>query len=126
VGRAIGVLPVLALTAASMIGGVILLRRQGAVALARWRANHGARAETLADGALVAIAALLMIVPGLLTTAAGLVLLAPAMRARILRRLRRATAAAGWRQPAGAQVVELRPDEYVHAPRADSPWRRGG
>ncbi len=84
VGRAIGVIPMLAILFADSILGGVLLRSQGRAAWRRF--NEAARAgrvphrEAL-DGALVIFGAALLLTPGFLTDVAGLLLLIPPTRA---------------------------------------------
>lgn len=132
VGEAIGVLATLGLTLFAMIAGAALLRRQGVATLMRIRADAAAGrlpARPLVEGAVLAIAALLMIVPGFITDAVGILLFIPPVRAALLGRFRRAagvrTAQAQFRPPP-AKVVELGEDEYASTrPRPDTPWRPG-
>ena len=129
--QAIGILPTLGLGLASAVAGAVLLRRQGVAALTRMRAEAAAGrvpAAALLDGAAVAVAALLMILPGLVTDAIGLILFVPAVRGWLGRRLRTrlATHLAAERrsaEPAHATVVDLEPGQYAPRPRRESPWR---
>jgi UPF0716 protein FxsA len=92
VGGLIGVLPTLALLLAISLLGATLLRRQGRDA---WRRFNAALAERrfpggeVADGLLITIGGALLLTPGFLTDAVGLLLLLPPTRA-IARRLLRA------------------------------------
>ncbi len=131
VGEAIGVGATLALVLLSMIAGVLLLRRQGVATLMRIRAESAAGrvpAKPLLDGAVLALAALLMITPGFITDIAGLLLFVPAVRGALWRRIRgrldvRMARQEGFR-PVAPNVVELDHSEFSSAPRVDSPWRR--
>jgi len=133
VGGAIGVLPTLALVLLGVAAGGIVLRRQGTAALARIRAEIDAGrapARPLLDGAVFAIAACLIILPGFLSDIAGLSLLIPAVRNALWRaissRVRvRGVGPTGRDRPAGA-VLELEPSEYEAAPERRSPWRADG
>ncbi|MDF3854468.1 FxsA family protein [Paracoccus sp. P2] len=90
VGGAIGVLPTIALVLASAVAGVAVMRHQGArAALDVQRAMQDFRdpGRPMAHGALVMIAGLLMVVPGLFTSTLGLLLLIPAVRGLILRQM---------------------------------------
>lgn len=133
VGQAIGVVATLALTLLSMVVGVALLRWQSVATLTRIRADLAARrapARPLLDGAMLALAALLMIVPGFLTDAAGILLFIPAIRGSIWRRLSRRfkVGAAANDAPylVGGAVVELDRESYVLKSGTDTPWRRNG
>lgn len=133
VGKLIGVLPTLALVFAGMVAGVLLLRHHGLATLMRIKAEIDARrppARPLAEGALLALASLLIMVPGFLTDIVGLLLLVPFVREALWRRLRgRVTVRAARAGAAsfGGGVVDLERSEYGEAerlrPRPDSPWR---
>lgn len=86
VGGLIGPLPTIGLVVAVALGGTWLLRRQGLGTLAKAQAslNRGEMpvAEVL-DGFMLIFAALLMVTPGLLTDAIGLLLLVPVLRRRL-------------------------------------------
>lgn len=86
VGTLIGALPVLALIALSGLAGLAIMRRAGWFAMWRARAT-GAPAVALTDGFLVAGAGLLLFLPGLLGDLLGLLLLIPATRRSLVRRL---------------------------------------
>ncbi len=94
VGGLIGVLPTLALLLAMSLLGAALLRHQGRGA---WRRFNGAIAERrfpgreVADGVMITIGGALLLTPGFITDAVGLLLLLPPTRA-IARRLLRAYA----------------------------------
>jgi UPF0716 protein FxsA len=131
VGQAIGVLATLGLVLLGMVAGVLLLRRQGVATLMRVRANLAADrppARPLAEGAILAFAALLIILPGFITDIVGGLLFIPfvretlwgAFRSRFTLRTGNATAA----PPSSGPVVDLKREEY--SPRPDSPWRLRG
>lgn len=85
VGGLIGPLPTIALVIAIAIGGTWLLRRQGLGTFQRAQAalNRGEMpVADVMDGFVLVFAALLMVTPGLLTDAIGLLLLIPALRRR--------------------------------------------
>lgn len=93
-GQAIGVWPTLGIVVGTAILGVLVLRRQGnrmlsrlqeALAAGRAPADDG----TLAAGPMVVLAALLLILPGLITDAMGLLLLIPGIRRLVARRIGR-------------------------------------
>lgn len=86
VGDAIGVLAVLALVVGSAVLGVATFRRAG-MRVAELRSPEDLPDE-LAIGASRLVAGLLLVLPGLLSSAAGLLLLVPALRDRLIRRLR--------------------------------------
>ncbi|HWT29471.1 MAG TPA: FxsA family protein [Propylenella sp.] len=133
VGEAIGVGATLALVMLSMIAGVLLLRRQGVATLTRIRSESAAGrvpAKPLIEGAVLAVAAILMIIPGFITDLASLLLFIPAVRNAMWQRIRRRVEVSVARyaasRPAATPVLELDHSEYGAAPRADSPWRRDG
>ena len=83
VGRAIGLLPTLALVIAAAIGGGLLLRHQGLQAIARLRSNVSAGTipgRTMFDAMLIGLAAVLLVLPGFLSDIVALALLVPPVR----------------------------------------------
>lgn len=85
VGGLIGALPTIALVILISVAGSWLLRRQGLDTLRKAQASMNAGempVSEVADGLLIVFAALLMITPGLVTDALGLVLLIPSVRSR--------------------------------------------
>ncbi len=97
VGGLIGVLPTLALVLLSAVAGLAVMRRQGMVAaLDVQRAVQEFRdpAAPMAHGALVMIGGLLMVVPGLFTSAVGLLLLVAPVRSLVMRWMGRKVRAA--------------------------------
>ena len=138
VGGAIGVAATLLLTLLAMIAGTVLLKKQGAASLHRIRAEVASGrlpARPLAEAAVVAMAGFLLIVPGFLTDAAGILLFIPAVRSAIWGRMRRRLELRMPRRdafrPARPSVLELEPGEYEAAPRPgpaapDTPWPPGG
>jgi UPF0716 protein FxsA len=95
VGGLIGVVPTLALLLAMSLLGATLLRHQGRGA---WRRFNEAIAQRrfpgreVADGVMITLGGALLLTPGFITDAVGLLLLLPPTRA-IARRLLRAYAA---------------------------------
>ena len=134
VGEAIGVLATLALILFAMIAGSILLRRQGFATLAKVRADLAAGkapAEPLAEGAVLTLASLLIMVPGFLSDLLGVALFVPPVRAALWRALRHRSQIRPLQQVAASaappKVVDLEPSEYGAArPRGESPWRPRG
>ena len=88
IGAAVGALPTLLLTIATAIIGAYLVRAQGLPVLMRVRALM-ARGELpafeLADGALLLLSGLALLLPGFLTDALGFALLVPALRRFVLK-----------------------------------------
>lgn len=131
VGKALGVFATLGLTLLSTIAGITLLRRQGVSTLTRLRADIHARrapAGPLAEGAMLAAGAALMIVPGFLTSALGLLLFVPPARGALWRRMSRSVQASSASpaafRPARTQI-ELGKGDYGATKRHDSPWQPG-
>ncbi len=97
VGQGLGVLPTLALLLVVSLLGAALLRREGA---RTWRAFRGATAAgrvpagEVVEGAVVLFAGALLLTPGFVTDAVGLLLLLPPVRVLVRRSL---TAYAGRR-----------------------------
>lgn len=92
VGGLIGVLPTLALLLVLSLLGATLLRHQGRGAWQRFNAALAERrfpGREVADGLLITIGGALLLTPGFITDAVGLLLLVPPSRA-IARRLLRA------------------------------------
>jgi UPF0716 protein FxsA len=90
VGHAIGVLATIGLLILASLLGTVLVRREGARALGALieavRTRHLPHQELL-DGMLIAAAGLLIIVPGFVSDAVGLLLLLPPTRALVRRRI---------------------------------------
>lgn len=94
VGGLIGVAPTLALLLATSLLGAALLRHQGRGAWHRFNdaiAQRRFPGREVIDGVMITIGGALLLVPGFVTDAAGLLLLFPPTRA-IARRLLRAYA----------------------------------
>ena len=86
VGSAIGVLPTILLLIAFSFGGAWLVRREGQSAWQRFSGAISAGkvpASETADGALVILAGAMLITPGFLTDAFGILLLLPPVRSAI-------------------------------------------
>jgi UPF0716 protein FxsA len=137
VGGYIGALPTIALVVLTAVAGVALLRVQGLATLGRGltRLRSGQLpAQEVVEGLLLAFAGALMITPGFVTDLIGFLLLMPASRAALARRLMsRAvlTAVVGRIRPGdhpgdgGGSVIiegdfESRPEE---TPRGATPGR---
>jgi UPF0716 protein FxsA len=88
VGGMIGLWPTLGLVILTAVAGVALIRMQGLQAMRRLRTSLEAGGDPtgpIADGAMILGAGVLLLVPGFFTDLLGLVLLAPATRAAVLR-----------------------------------------
>jgi UPF0716 protein FxsA len=88
-GQALGLLGLLGLLVASAVVGAWAIRREGRRSLvelgAAVRSGRPAEAE-VAGGMYVALAGVLLVVPGILSTVAALVLLVPPVRRALARR----------------------------------------
>lgn len=142
-GRRIGALAVILLVLASTVVGVSVLRRAGSGAvrdLAAARARMAGEPATIdaqgrpidprwgpidssapqrspADRLLLALAGLLLVVPGLIGSALGLVLLLPGVRPLVRAGVRRIAGRRGWvDQPAQVRVISV---EEITPERAD-------
>jgi UPF0716 protein FxsA len=92
VAHVIGLLPTLALLIAVSVMGAWLLKREGAAAWRRVRealARGEMPATQVADGALVVLGGALLLTPGFVTDALGLLLLIPAVRVALRGGVRR-------------------------------------
>lgn len=90
IGGLIGVLPVIGLVLASAVLGVGVMQRQGGRAMLDvQQAMQDFRdpGRPMAHGALIMIGGVLMVLPGLFTSAVGILLLIPFVRTLILRRM---------------------------------------
>ena len=84
VGEAIGALPTVALLVADSVAGAMLLRSQGRAAWRRFNEALAAGripAHEVFDGALVIVGGALLLTPGFITDALGVLLLIPPGRA---------------------------------------------
>ncbi|MBW7922578.1 MAG: FxsA family protein [Rubellimicrobium sp.] len=131
IGGLVGAGATVALVVLSALAGSLLLRRGGAGAIARARqALESGRdpGDDMVDGALLLMAAILLIVPGFATSALGLLLLVPGLRAIIGRRIRQhwtAVTPAAPLRTGREQVIE---GEFVDVTRCadDGPRRPSG
>jgi len=90
VGQTIGLLPTLALIISAAVLGGALLRWQGLSVLMQLRGNVAAGklpGQTIADTALIGVAAVLLVLPGFLSDVVGLSLLMPPVRRWIYKTL---------------------------------------
>ncbi len=86
-GRWIGLWPTLGLVLLSTLAGLMVIRTQGMLTMERMRASLGDPAQPMARGAMGYLAGLLLVVPGLLTSAIGLLLLLPPVQDLVLGRI---------------------------------------
>lgn len=134
VGSQIGVLATIGLVLVSGIVGSLLLRWQGLGLLARIRQELDAGrnpSRELAHGAMIVVAAILLMLPGFITDIVGLLLFIPPVRDlgwRFLRnRIRVVSSVKGFGPPGSGRrgpTIDLDEDDYSAGPRPDTPWRR--
>ena len=136
VGSVVGTWPTIGLIVGTAVVGGVILRWQGLQTLARARqqlaANRLPVAE-MAEGAALAVAAVLLLTPGFFTDALGTLLLLPPIRRSILRRLlarfapdaRHAGSAGGPESAAdGARVIDGEYTVLDDAPEPGPPSAR--
>jgi len=114
VGGWIGVWPVLALVVLAALAGVAILRGRLAQLQALTRIPEDP-ARLLAGGAMTAVGAALLIIPGFLTDALGLVLLLPPVQRMVADRLMPRTAT--WQ----ARTTVIEGEYVVHNPEPPGP-----
>lgn len=117
VGAAIGLLQALVLMLAASFLGLAILQHPGGVRISRMHeavARDGLNGLQAGGDAFLSVAAgVLLIVPGFITDAAGLILLLPPVRAWIARRFERFMQGHTRRTPG---VVDLEPDQWNRVP----------
>jgi len=139
VGRQVGALATVGLVLATSIAGSLLLRHQGFGVMARVRAEMDAGRDPssqLAHGAMIVLAAILLIIPGFITDIFAILLLLPPVRNLAWRLLKSRIVLAtsftggGFRTRPRDKVIDLddsdysRADDYKRGPDHNSPWRR--
>ncbi|MDX8527203.1 FxsA family protein [Mesorhizobium sp. MSK_1335] len=137
VGREIGALATVGLVILSSVAGSLLLRHQGFGVMTRVRAEMDAGhdpSRQLAHGAMIVLAAILLIIPGFITDIFALLLLLPPVRDfawRLLKsRIVMATSfSSGFSARRRDNVIDLDDsdfsrDDYPNRPDHNSPWRR--
>lgn len=140
VGSKIGVLPTLALVFLTAVIGSVLLRIQGFGLIERIRKELDAGrvpGRELVHGAMLVVAAVLLITPGFITDTLGFLLFVPAFRDVGWRFLRNRIVVVGqtgtaqgfhWSGPGGNRetVIDLDADEFSETTEGESPWRIEG
>ena len=139
VGSQIGALATVGLVLASTIAGSLLLRHQGFGVMTRVRAEMDAGRDPsrqLAHGAMIVLAAILLIIPGFITDVFAILLLLPPVRDLAWRMLKgrivlaTSFSGSGFRTRPRDKVIDLddgdytRADDYNRGPDHNSPWRR--
>lgn len=91
IGARIGLWPTLGIVIATGVAGVAVIRWQGLQAMAGLRQaglrRGGSPLGQMADGGLLGLAGVLLILPGFLTDTLGLILLLPPVRRLVIRRV---------------------------------------
>ncbi|WP_374828848.1 FxsA family protein [Paenochrobactrum pullorum] len=141
VGSHVGVLATIGLLILSAILGFFLLRIQGFSLLQRIRSETAAGRvpdREVVHGAMLVMAAILLIVPGFVTSAFGLLLFMPPVRDFVWNRfLRGKMVVAGTYTNAGSytnhtnysdrsnddNIIDLDPEDFSSKPDPNSPWR---
>ena len=135
VGQYIGLLPTLAMILLTAIVGSALLRIQGFGLLQRIRVETEqgrVPGRELVHGVMILVAGILLIVPGFITDALGLLLFVPAVRDlgwRLLRERIVVMSTSGFanrrkggdRRP-GERVIDLDSGDFERNPDPSSPW----
>jgi len=119
----IGVVPTILVAVAAVAGGTALLRHQGLAALMRARAQLDRGEVPVAeafDAICLALAGVLLVLPGFLTDALALPLLLPPVRARLRSWLGRHLGVVAGKRPVQPQVIEA---DYRVIDPGDSPRR---
>ncbi|GER01607.1 membrane protein FxsA [Iodidimonas gelatinilytica] len=122
VGEDIGAFPVLILILATAAIGVAIVRAQGVETIRRARAELGANRAPVMElmhGAMLALAGLLLLIPGFLTDFLGALLLIPPLRTWIAFRIFRHS------RPGSAHVViegEFWEQSDTHKPEDGGPY----
>ena len=120
VAAEIGFLPALALSALGSFAGLLVLRHAGGSHIARVKValGEGSFGALQADGrgSLILLAGILLLIPGFITDALGLLLLVAPLRQGLGAAVRRG-------QSDG--VVDLPPEQWRRVPDPELPDRRG-
>lgn len=126
VGSRIGVLPTVGLTVATSILGAVLLRLQGLgimTRISRTMEAGGSPGRDLVHGLMVMLAGLLLLLPGFVTDAIGLLLFVPPVRDLAWRlvkdRIVVASAATGFRPRGAGRTIDLDADDFAREREAE-------
>ena len=117
----LGLGPALLIGLGSTLLGLSRLRTLGTAAFRRLRAAEARapREDAFIDAALAALGAVLLILPGFVTDAIGLALLAPSVRDGVRRRIGMSASLVGApRRPAGPQTIDLAAEDWSRLDRA--------
>lgn len=135
VGGAIGIVPTLLITIATAVIGTALMRSQGFTLIQKIQKETDAGrvpGEDLGHGAMILMAGLLLLIPGFVTDAIGLLLFVPPIRHALwqffVKRMNVTIVQPGARPGRhGAQdgVVDLDENEWSQKPHnPDTPWNK--
>ncbi|AIJ85162.1 FxsA family protein [Brucella melitensis] len=137
VGSYIGVFATLGLIILSAMLGFFLLRVQGIGLLQRIRTETAAGRvpdREMVHGAMLVLAAILLIVPGFVTSAVGILLFIPFVRDIVWEKFVRGRMVVATsthysqsyrsHEPRPDRVIDLDMDDYTSRPNEDSPWNR--
>lgn len=133
VGREIGVFATIGLILLSALVGAVLLRVQGFGVLRRAQSEIDAGRDPgreLANGAMIFVAAILLLLPGFVSDVVGLALFIPPVRDLVWRyfksRISVVTDFGPGMRRRDPRVIDLDPDEYTSGGKPDpaSPWRQ--
>jgi len=137
VGREVGALATVGLVILSSVAGSLLLRHQGFGVMARARAEMDAGRDPsrqLAHGAMIVLAAILLIIPGFITDIFAILLLLPPVRDLAWRAFKSRIVTVtsfsnGFSARRRDKVIDLDDsdysrDDYPNRPDHNSPWRR--
>jgi UPF0716 protein FxsA len=124
VAAEIGLLGALALVAATSLAGALMLRHAGGNHIARMRialeAGSFSALEADETGGLTLVAAILLLIPGFITDALGVLLLLAPLHRPLGAAIRR-----GAPQQRGDGVIDLPPEQWHRVPDPELPDRRG-
>ncbi|GGB40670.1 membrane protein FxsA [Roseibium aquae] len=135
VGDAIGILPTVLLTVLTAVAGTFMLRQQGLSLVTRMQSElqAGLVPETdMLHGAMIVLASILLLIPGFVTDAIGLLLFIPPVRGALARfivsRVNVTVVQTGRRGQPG--VVDLDEEDWAEktasnpdgGPKRISPW----
>lgn len=122
VAAEIGTLPALVLVGATSFAGALILRHAGGSHIARVRMALGQNSFTAlqadSSGGLILIAGILLLIPGFITDALGVLLLLAPLRQLLGAAVRRGP------PPAADGVVDLAPEQWHRVPDPELPDRR--
>ena len=133
VGSEIGAVPTILLTVLTALAGTVMLRLQGVSLLMKIRSEMDAGrvpGSDLVQGALIVVASILLLIPGFVTDAVGLLLFVPPLRTALanlaIRNARVTVVNAQTRRGGAETVVDLEEGEWSDKPDETSGSHAGG